>query len=267
MDALIEDVTLEFPVVGIDFRMPKWMRALDADTPVVRTARMLAEQVADDVTKMRDYARHEGEGECADFEPLALAEVKLGEGRIVYEIAPKPDLFWRVLSGECGAEIDSDYALMSHVKSLVHAKREYDRLADALADAERTGYGIVPPSMSDLELAAPEVYKQGSRCGVRLKAKAQSLHIMKVGIDTEVAPIVGTQQQSEDLVQHLTEQFEANPSEIWQTQMFGRPLSALVEEDLNAKLRSLPLDTQEKMRRTLSRILNEGKGGVICILI
>ena len=153
------------------------------------------------------------------------------------------------------------------MKELNEAKVAYDKIKTALNQAEETGYGIVVPSIDEMELMEPEIVHQGSRCGVKLKANAPSLHIMKVNVQTEVSPIMGGVQQSEEMAQYLLKEFENNPKGIWQTNMFGKSLESLVNEDLNNKLTAMPIPLQNKLRRTLSRIVNEGKGGIICILL
>ena len=144
---------------------------------------------------------------------------------------------------------------------------EYDKFKDALKQVEETGYGVVYPTLNDMKLEEPQMVKQGGRFGVKLKASAPSLHLMQVDINTEVSPIVGSEQQSEDLVNYLMSEFDTNPQGIWETKMFGKSLSSLVNEGLQNKLVSMPTEVQKKMRKTLGRIVNEGKGGVICILL
>ena len=156
---------------------------------------------------------------------------------------------------------------MASLKGLVKAKKEYDRLAKALEDVRENGYGVVPPTLEEMTLDEPEIVKQGGKFGVKLRASAPSLHIMRVDIDSVVSPIVGTEQQSEELVNSMLKSFEDEPNGIWQTDIFGKSLNVLVNEGLSSKLNSMREDTQKKMRRTLSRIINEGKGGVICILL
>ena len=164
-------------------------------------------------------------------------------------------------------EITDDYCLMKEIKALGKAKKAYDRLAVALEEVNESGYGVVIPSMDDMTLEEPQIVKRGSQFGVRLKASAPSLHIMKVDIESEVSPIVGTEQQSEDLVKYLLSEFESDPKGIWQTNMFGKSLHSLVNEGLSNKLTAMPPEAQKKMRRALGRIVNEGKGGVLCILL
>ena len=191
----------------------------------------------------------------------------MGEGVVYLDVKPKADLFYKVLSRQCGQEIKSDFHLVSYLKQLSYAKVEYDKIKEALNQVEETGYGVVSPKMEEMKLEEPEVVKQGSRYGVRLKASAPSLHIMKVDVRTEISPFVGTEQQGEDLVKYLLKEFESNPQGLWQTNMFGKSLHSLVNEGLNNKIVQMPLEAQKKMRKTLGRIVNEGKGGIICILL
>ena len=177
------------------------------------------------------------------------------------------ELFYKMLSNECGVEIKDDFYLMSYMKHLTHAKMEYDKLKTALDSVRETGYGVVMPSMEEMTLEEPQIIKKGANSGVKLKASAPSLHIMRVDVETEISPAVGSAEQSESLAKYLLSEFETNPQGIWDTNMFGKPLSYLVREGINTKLSNLPQEAQVKMRKTLSKIVNEGKGGIICILL
>jgi stage IV sporulation protein A len=174
---------------------------------------------------------------------------------------------YRILGDECGYPIEDDYHLVSIVKGLVGAKKEYDRLSGALDAARKTGYGLVPPMMDEMSLEEPEMVRQGGRFGVRLKASAPSLHLIRVDIQTEVSPIVGSEKQSEDLVKYLMSEFENDPAKIWNTDIFGKSLHELVKEGLSGKLSHMPEDARMKIQETLQRIINEGSGGLICILL
>jgi stage IV sporulation protein A len=258
----------EFPVNMIQIKMPRWMDALPFTNPLISEIVTEIRQGTDGLEKIGDFKLNKTLFENSpNFEPVAETKFMLGEGNITIEIQPKPELFYRVLSDESGVQISSDFELISNLKDLSHAKREYDKLKLALNEANETGYGVVIPSLDEMKLEDPEIVKQGSKFGVRLKASAPSLHIMKVDINTEVSPIVGTEQQSEDLVKYLLSEFESNPQGIWDTEMFGKSLHELVKEGLSNKLSAMPKDAQSKMRKTLGRIVNEGKGGVICILL
>ena len=265
---LFENLLMEFPLRMIDVRLTKWLRALPADNKIIASLNDKLAEVSAKMSKMSDYAMALTLVEDSEFFEEAFVEkVELGTGKIICTVRPKEGLFYEALSEECGVEINDEFALISALKQLVHAKREYDKLSAALEEVRETGYGVVTPALEEMTLEEPEIVKQGSRFGVKLKASAPSLHIMQVDIEAEVSPIVGTEQQSEELVKSLLSEFESDPKGIWETNMFGKSLHMLVNEGLNNKLSSMPTDTQRKMRRTLSRIINEGKGGVICILL
>ena len=258
----------EMPVNEILVKMPKWLEALSFDHPLIKEIISEIKLSCDGLDKIGDFKLSKVLFENSDnFEPLSDTKVVLGEGNIILSIEPKPELFYKVLSEQCGQEITDDYHLVSYLKELTHAKKEYDKIKVALDDVNQTGYGVVFPNLDEMTLEDPEIVRQGSKFGVRLKASAPSLHIMRVDINTEVSPIVGTEQQSEDLVKYLLNEFESNPQGIWETEMFGKSLHMLVNEGLNNKLVAMPQEAQKKMRKTLSRIVNEGKGGVICILL
>ncbi len=258
----------EFPVNTIQIKMPKWMEALPFSSSLISEIVSEVKLGTEGLERIGDFKFKKTLFETSEnFEPVMDSKIILGEGNITINVEPKPELFYKVLSDECGVKIENDFELINNLKDLSHAKKEYDKLKVALQEVDETGYGVVIPSMDEMKLEDPEIVKQGSKFGVRLKASAPSLHIMKVDINTEVSPIVGTEQQSEDLVKYLLSEFENNPQGIWNTEMFGKSLHELVQEGLSSKLSSMPKEAQNKMRKTLGRIVNEGKGGVICILL
>ena len=264
MDAMIK----EFPINSILVKMPRWMEALPYDNAIIKEIVEEVKNSAKGISKIGDFKIAKTLFETSEnFEPLAESKILLGEGNIAFNVEPKPHLFYKVLSEQCGCDITSDFELISYIKELSFAKKEYDKIKVALDSVNQTGYGVVFPSLDEMTLEDPEIVKQGSKFGVKLKASAPSLHIMKVDINTEVSPIVGTEQQSEDLVKSLLAEFENNPQGIWETNMFGKSLHQLVNEGLNNKLNSIPQNVEAKMRKTMGRIVNEGKGGVICILL
>ncbi len=265
---LFAKVLMEFPLRDVEFKIDKWLQALPMDNEIISS---LLAKIADKTAamkKMSDYkAVDEAFVEGSDFASVTVSAVELGKGKVTYDLAAKPELFYKALSASCGMEITDDFALMSNMKELVHAKKEYDKISVALESVKKTGYGVVAPSLDEMTLEEPQIVKQGSHYGVKLKASAPSLHIMEVDIAAEVSPVMGAEEQSEDMVKNMLASFETNPKGIWETDMFGKSMHVLVNEGLNNKLNSLPGDTQKKMRKTLSRIINEGKGGVICILL
>ena len=268
VDNIMTEILKEFPIEVINVKLPKWLKPLPIDNPTIK-------EVFDGISASLGGAERIGEynsnnilfenSDC--FEPILNGDIEMGNGAINFEVVPKDGLFYRVISEQCGMEIKDDCELISCLRELTSAKKKYDKLSRAMEQVEETGYGIVIPSIEEMELKEPEIVKQGSRCGVKLKAQAPSLHIMKVNVETEVSPIVGGYEQSEELVKSLLQEFENDPKGIWQTKMFGKSLESLVNEGLNGKLVSMPTNLQNKLRKTVGRIVNEGKGGILCILL
>lgn len=265
---VFDGVLRDFPITKIGIKLPKWMQILDYSSEIIRRLIVAVKGVIDSISKVDDIPENiELQGLENDFEGNVERSVDLGQGRVTLAINPKYDLYYRVLSEQCNCDISDEYHLISYIKQMSKAKEQYDKLKDAIEQVEATGYGVVHPTLTDLTLEEPKMYKSGGKFGVKLRASAPSLHIMKVDIETEVNSMVGNEQQSEELVKYLMEEFENNPKEIWDTKMFGKSLYSLVNEGLQNKLLVMPQEVQNKMRRTLGRIVNEGKGGVICILL
>ncbi len=266
--SIMEKVLLEFPMCGFNVEIPTWMQALPSQDSVISELMDKLKEGSYNVSKMRDFNLLDDIFENSDcFNGLQIKEINLGKGIAQYKLDAKEDLFYKVLSKECEEEICDDYQLMSYIKSFSMEKRRYQKIKDALNQADSDGYGVVLPTIDEMNLEEPILVKQGGRYGVKLKASAPSLHIVKVDVSTEVAPTVGTEKQGEDLVNYLMNKFEDNPSGIWETNMFGKSLHDLVNEGLAGKLNSMPKDAQGKMRKTLTRMVNENRGGMICILL
>lgn len=265
---IMEKILLEFPMQAFNINLPKWMQALPAESKIISGFLSQIKTASEDMCKMRDFSRllsiFEGDG---DFENIELTELNLANGVGEYSAKVKDGVFYKVLSDECGEEISDDYGLLSYVKGFAESKRKFNKIKEALKDAEENGYGVVLPSFEEMNLEEPALVKQGGKFGVKLKASAPSLHIMKVDVSTEVSPIVGTEKQGEDLINFIMNKFEDNPAGIWETNMFGKSLHDLVKEGMAGKINSMPKDVQNKMRRTLTRVVNENKGGLLCILL
>lgn len=268
LSGVMEKVLLEFPMCGFNVNIPSWMQALPLENKIIKDVLEKLKDGSTEITKMRDFnLLDELFIESENFNNINLVELQLGEGMTEYEITAKDGLFYKVLSDECEENIKDDCELMSFVKSFASEKRKYLKIKDALLNAEENGYGVVLPTIEEMNLEEPVLVKQGGKYGVKLKASAPSLHILKVDVETEVAPIVGTEKQGEDLINYIMNKFEDNPSGIWETNMFGKSLHDLVNEGLAGKLTAMPKDAQGKMRKTLTRIVNENRGGIICILL
>ena len=196
-----------------------------------------------------------------------MKEVLPGEGAARIRMNIDEGLFYKVLGETSGLEIENEEELMQSITELAAAKREYDKIKDAIDQVNATGYGIVMPSIDELTLDEPEIVKQGGRYGVRLRASAPSIHLMRADITTEVAPIVGSEKQSEDLVNYLLSEYEGNTEKLWESNIFGKSLHELVNEGLHNKLYRMPGDARMKLQETIERIINEGCTGLICIIL
>lgn len=265
---VLESVLMEFPLREAHLTVPAWLGALDTNHWLVSHVLDAVRQAGQTPRRMRETDVFEGAFAESEYaEEVRQEQVFPGEGRIDFTLPLKEGLFNRILGEECGTEIRGDAHLLSLMKELVAAKAEYDHVAEALRSVRETGYGLVTPAMSEMTLQEPEIVRQGGRFGVKLKAHAPSLHLIRVDIETEVTPVVGTEKQSEELVRYLLEEFENDPQRIWSTNFFGKSLNDMVREGLSNKLMRMPQDAQEKVQETLTKIINEGSGGMICILL
>jgi len=265
---ILASVLFEFPLTEIYIDVPKWVQSLEDDHWLVKHILESVKTSADDIFRVRDVDRISGVFADSEYVDKPNVEnINLGNGKVTIKMDTKPGMFYKVLGEACGYEIEGEHQLIGLMREFAHAKKEYDRVAKALEDVRTTGYGMVPPVMEEMVLEEPEIVKQGSRFGVRLKASAPSLHFIKVDIQTEVSPIVGTEKQSEELVKYLLEEFENDTAKIWETNIFGKSLHELVKEGLSNKLMRMPEDAQFKIQETLQRIINDGSGGLICIIL
>ena len=220
-------------------------------------------QIPNTVTKIDCYCFYG----CEFLKNVHLDHLSLGDGKVNLQVQLKDDLFYQILSETTGLIIENDRQLLSLIQDLSIAKRHYDQLKNAYSDAMNRGYGIVNPLMEELNLQAPVIVRQGSKYGVKIKAKAPSIHLIRTDVETEINPFVGTQQQSEDFVNFLKSEMEKDPDQVWDLEIFGKTLFDLVHEGLHNKLVKMPAEAQLKLQHTLERIINEGRGNLICIIL
>lgn len=268
VQGVMRDLLSAFPLREMRFALPEWVSALDDQHWLTQHIVSLVREAGAQIARMRDAEKAQSafaDSEYADTPQLD--QLEYGEGSARFSLPLKNGLFNQILSEQCGAEIESDGHLLRLLKELVSAKKEYDRVADALREAVDTGYGLVAPAMSDVTLYEPEVSRQAGRYGVRLRAKAPALHLIRSDIEAEVSPVLGTQEQTDEFAASLRDTYEQDPQALLQTNFFGRSLESLISEGLAGKLQRMPPDAQEKVRAALTRILNEGDGGMICILL
>lgn len=266
--SLMENLLFEFPLREMRINAPSWLTSLDGEHWLGKAVMDSLRNAASKMGRVRDHvqvAQAFAENEYA--EDINLASIALNEGRADYRLNMKDGLFYRILGEACGREIENEGKLFELMKKLVENSRAYERLASALKGVESTGYGVVLPSIEELELKAPELNREGAHFGVKLSASAPSLHMMRVDLNTSVSPIVGTEKQSRELLENLSREYEKEPAALWATEVFGKPLRDLVQDEMNMKLAHLPDDARLKLRQSMGRIINEGGGGMICILL
>jgi stage IV sporulation protein A len=265
---VFERVLKEFPIKEINIDMPEWVEKLSPDHWLKIDYMNLIKDMCKNIYKIRDVKSSLLGFEDIEFlDNPSVNEVNMGEGTARVNLTPKKGLFYRILSEVCSCQISGESELLNAMRDFHKAKVEYDKIETALQDVYKTGYGLVAPQITEMKLEEPEQFKQGNRYGVKLKASAPSLHMIKADIQTEITPLMGTEKESEDLIKSIMEQFENNPSELWQSNIFGKSLEVLVKEGLQKKLYKMPEDVQEKIQKTLEKIINEGNGGLICIIL
>ncbi len=261
-------ILYEFPIDQININFPRWVDGLDDNHWLKKGLYDEIKDAFSDVKVLKQIDTGIGRIQKTEIiEKTSLTEITLGNGNVNISIDLKEELFYKVLTEISGVDICNEGDLFSIITELASTKKEYDKVAYALEEVKQKGYGIVTPSMDELILDEPEMVKQGSRFGVKLKAKAPSIHMIRADIETEVSPIVGSEKQSEELVNYLLSEFENDPKKIWESNIFGKSLHELVNEGLQNKLCRMPEDAQMKLQETLERIVNEGSGGLICIIL
>ena len=265
---ILQKVLYEFPVRELDFALPRWVTMLDKGHWLQTEVYTAAMQLSEKISRMKDVSDSGRAAlDCEAVENAALSGMNLADGVVRITVLLKPEVFYKVLSEQTGLEIGDEAGLMPCIIELAKAKRAYEKIRSAMEQVEATGYGIVMPSIDELSLEQPEIVRQGGRYGVRLEASAPSIHMMKAVIHTELSPIVGTEKQSEDLVQSLLKDFEDDPVRLWESNIFGKSLHELVNDGLQNKLLHMPQEARGRLQETLERVINEGCTGLICILI
>lgn len=268
VSALLKQVLYEFPLKEMDLFLPPWVDALPQEHPIKAALYEAIRQGAGQLGRIRDVEQAvDSMRECEQVSQARVTSIDLGTGLACVSLELPRSLFYDTISQQSGFQIGNDGDLMALLTQLAQIKASYDKVADALKEVEETGYGIVVPSIDSLVLEEPEIVRQGGRYGVRLKASAPSIHMIRADIETEVSPIVGSEKQSEEMIHYLLQEFEGDTAKIWQSNIFGKSFHELVGEDLNAKVKRMPEDAREKLRETLQRIINEGSGGLICIIL
>ncbi len=262
---ILQKALLEFPVLRIDIKLPAWLQALPQENATLAGLLEKIKAAAGGMEKMRDcFALENLFGEEEDFFNPDDITIDLGTGKAELTVRAKERLFYRVLSDECGEDLQDDLALMRFVTALAGMKSTFDKVKDALLEADERGYGIVYPKEEEYALEKPRLVKKSAGYGVQFRARATGYHIVKVDLHGQVSSIIGTKQQGEEFVEDTLKRYEEGADKVWETNIFGKSLRALVAEALAGKVDGMPVELRRKVRRAVSRIVNDGKGNLIC---
>lgn len=265
---ILEEILYEFPVNEVNITLPKWIEELDDKHWLRDKFEESVRETVKGVRRLRDIDFAVEQLGTFDFiGAVSLREMNMGTGIATIDMDAEEGLFYQILQEVSGFEIEGEHTLLSLMRDLSYAKKEFDKISSALQEVKETGYGVVTPRLGEMNLEEPELIRQGNRFGVRLKASAPSLHIIRADITTEITPIIGTEKQCEELVRYMLNEFEENPKKIWDSNIFGKSLHDLVREGIQNKLHRMPENAQAKLQETLQRIVNDGSGGLICIII
>ncbi len=266
---ILEKVLYEFPIREVKFNLPKWVETLDVEhwlkSDVVASVKKIVNDLVNiDSIGTNTYRLIENE----NIKKTYVENINLGTGNATIDVTLNDSLFYRIISETTNMDIGSDYELISNIKLLAEAKREYDKISGAIEEVSRSGYGIVSPTLEEMTLGEPELVKHGTKYGVKIKAVAPAVHFIKTDIETEISPIVGTEEQSRDLINYLTTEMKSDElNRICELNMFGKTMHELVKDGLQTKLYQMPDDTPEKIQETLQKIINKGRGTMICVLL
>ena len=268
INEIFSKLLYEFMIERVEVKFPRWLEGLDSNNGLKLKLFESVQKTFSNSIRLRDiednYLKLE---DCEEIKRASVEEINLGTGIVSVRADLNDNLFYNILTEITGVDIKNEGELFSCISSFAKIKKDYDKMAYAIHEVTQKGYGIVTPGIEDLILDEPEIVKQGSRYGVKLKAKAPSIHMIKIDTETEVSPIVGSEKQSEELVKYLLSEFENDPKKIWESNIFGKSLHELVNEGLQNKLAKMPEEAQMKLQETLQRIVNEGSGGLICIIL
>ncbi|MFI8705546.1 stage IV sporulation protein A [Bacillus sp. NPDC077411] len=265
---VLREALYEFPVLEVNVNLPSWVMVLHDNHWLRQSYQEAVQETVKDIKRLRDVDRVVWQFSQYEFiDRASLAGIDMGQGVAEIDLYAPDELYDQILKEVVGVEIRGRDHLLKLMLDFAHAKTEYDQVADALKMVKQTGYGVAAPALADMSLDEPEIIRHGSRFGVKLKAVAPSIHMIKVDVESTFEPIIGTEKQSEELVRYLMQDFEDDPLSIWNSDIFGRSLSSIVREGIQAKLSLMPENARYKLKETLERIINEGSGGLIAIIL
>jgi len=265
---LLREVLYEFPVTEVNVSLPRWIEELESSHWLRSQFEDGVRKAVQNVRRIKDISQMVNALEETGLaQKVILSQMELGTGVASITVHAGNDLFYRVLGEYANCQVEGEHTLLRIVRDYSFAHKEWKKISYAMNESRNAGYGVISPSLDEMTLDEPELIKQGGRFGVRLRASAPSFHIIKANISTEITPLMGTEKQCEELVKYILSEFEDDPKKIWQTNIFGKSLHELVQEGIQGKIYRMPENAQEKLQETLQRIVNEGGGGIICIIL
>lgn len=264
--AILEKILYEFPISEIQYVIPKWMETLSCEHPVKAQILEQIFGIMKKFSRIRDIFREEIRLKGPYVQETLLEHVDLSDGKIRIRIQVDDQYYYQMLSEMSGIHMESEYELIHTIRDLSQMKEKYLKVQSALDNVRECGYGVVVPELSEIQLEEPSVIRQGNKFGVKIKSRSPSIHMIRANIETEIAPIVGTQQQAEDLITYIS-QSESRGESIWQTNIFGKSIEQLVQDGIRTKISAITEESQGKLQDTMQRIVNESKGGMVCIII
>ena len=264
---ILELVLKEFPVTEVDFFIPRWMEMLPPSHWMKEQIVNACRHFMGNVRRMKDIPTSWREEECEVLDRIDLGKMNLSDGTVTVQVNPADGYYYQVLSDFSGLDIQDEYQLMHHLKEFSSMRKEYQKVLNALVQVRMKGYGVVTPDRSEIVLDEPTVIRHGNKYGVKMRAEAPSLNLIKAHIQTEIAPIVGSEQQAEDLIAYMKENARNKEGGIWETNIFGKSIEQIVEDGIQAKVNQMTEDCQLKLQDALQKIINDSNGGMICIII
>lgn len=262
---IFETLLLDFPITAVKFEIPKWVEALDLKDEIKSRMIEIAKDIFISMHQMKDATQKDFESD-EYLESIKINSINLADGSVSIEMKVKPEYYYQMLSDLIGEPIENEYSFMKVVKDLAKTKQKCKRVSEALNQSITTGYGSVTPDSCEITLEQPELIKSGNKYGVKLKAQAPSIHLIKANITTEIAPLVGSEDQARDLISYM-KQDKGDQNGIWEVNVFGKTVRQLVEDGLSSKVNKITQESQQKLQDTMEKIVNDSNGGMVCIII
>lgn len=263
---ILKHILLEFPISQIRFYIPKWAETLDAGHPIKQAVLQYAKQVLSEVSGMKKvYEMPAPENEY--ISEAVISNLNLKDGTVNLKISIPEKYYYEMLTNLLGAPVENEYDFLTLLKEVAGKRKEYDHVADAMKSVQMKGYGLVMPEKENITLEEPELIKHGTKYGIKIKANAPSLHFIKANVSTEIAPIVGTEEQAKDFLANMKEQLKTSPEALWKINIFGKTVEQMVEEGLISKSNKINDDSQIRLQDTMEKIINDSNGGMVFIII